>query len=566
MKILVIGYYISLIAFGISNSFGISLQSEFSLMQVDPGDTLLNNYFMEHTFKFLFDPKYTARLWSPTFFYPYREVLAFSDNLFGTFPLYAMFRLISEPTVAFVLWEISLSILNFSSLTYILRKLKVHPILSGWGGFLFAFGMFRTAKINHPQLLPQFITPITVYMTWIFLKNPSIKILIYCLLLLYWQILSGVYLGWFLCFGTLIFLIATLTLSHEIRKKLFSFLRKDIKKIITIFLCWLILNLLTFFPYIKAKLILGSRSYDEVKLMIPRIQSWFSAPFESNWFQWIGWISKDLPARGEHFMFPGIIMTILSIFFLSLLIKSKKQNSKLDIQTACLSTFLIIFCLSMYWPFIDISLWHFVYIFIPGASVIRAVARIWSITHVYLIIGILVYLNSFLKNQNFCPKKLKYFLILGISILGVYEQSFFKLAHFQKEIWFKEVSEIVEIISASQCSSFYLYLNPQKPPFENHMLAMWSGLYSNIPTINGYSGNSPKSYQGDNQTMSVQELREWLFLINRNSYQNFIHGDVCLVKPKILQSFDSLELKNRVSEETMLVNTSENFLIYKLNK
>jgi len=75
--------YVFVCILGVLITFYPTLLSGFSFMQ-GSRDTRLNNYFLEHSFQTTFNKNYIGKLWSPTFFYPYKEVLAFSDNLFGS--------------------------------------------------------------------------------------------------------------------------------------------------------------------------------------------------------------------------------------------------------------------------------------------------------------------------------------------------------------------------------------------------------------------------------------------------------------------------------------------------
>jgi hypothetical protein len=63
---------------GLAMAFHPTLLSGFSRLQTDLGDTRLNNYLLEHGWRWLSgDPD--VRLWHPTFFYPAPNALAYSD-------------------------------------------------------------------------------------------------------------------------------------------------------------------------------------------------------------------------------------------------------------------------------------------------------------------------------------------------------------------------------------------------------------------------------------------------------------------------------------------------------
>ncbi|HEY9667273.1 MAG TPA: hypothetical protein V6C91_10745, partial [Coleofasciculaceae cyanobacterium] len=289
-----------------------TLFSKFSFIQTDPGDTRLVNYFLEHSFQLLVNREYVGGLWSPAFFYPYEKVLTFSENLFGAAPIYWLFRAFVSSDLAFQLWTIAVCILNFASFAVLLRKYRVGHILCALGAFLFAFSIPRIGQLAHPQLLPQFFTPIAFWVIWDFVKQPTRKRLTLLLMLIYLQVLAGVYLGWFLLFSLFIFFSVAYPLDREARSKILNYWRSDRKAIIGITLGWVILMVLTFLPYLEAKATFGSRPYSEVDLLLPRIASWFSVPPGSLWSPVLAWVSKDLPLVWEHYMFAGLVLIVLT--------------------------------------------------------------------------------------------------------------------------------------------------------------------------------------------------------------------------------------------------------------
>jgi hypothetical protein len=204
-RFLVFLLYAFICIVGVIISFYPTLLSGFTYMQTDPGDSVLNNYFLEHSFQLLTNRDYIGSLWSPGFFYPYQQVLAFSDNLFGAAPIYWLFRAFFSSDIAFQLWMIAVTILCFVSFAFLMYRYRVNPVLGALGAFLFAFSMPRIAQLTHQQLLPQFFTPLVFLVLWDFVKQPTTKRLILLLLLIYLQVLSGIYLGWFLIFSLLIF-------------------------------------------------------------------------------------------------------------------------------------------------------------------------------------------------------------------------------------------------------------------------------------------------------------------------------------------------------------------------
>src|SRR5262245_7215335 len=130
------------------------LRSGFRLMPTDPGDSRLNNYLLEHGYRWI---QGSAELWNPAIFFPVRGTFAYGDVLLGAAPIYWTLRAIGfEPDTAFQLWIAGCLALDYAACwLWLSRGLGLAAISSAGGAFLFAFGSARIAQLNHQQLLPQ---------------------------------------------------------------------------------------------------------------------------------------------------------------------------------------------------------------------------------------------------------------------------------------------------------------------------------------------------------------------------------------------------------------------------
>ena len=556
--------YIASCLTGIFMMFYPMLISNFDRMQTDTGDTRLNNYFLEHSFQFVFNHSYLGGLWSPKFFFPYKEVLAFSDNLFGSAPMYWLFRFFSSSDIAFQLWMIAVSVLNFITFSVLMRKFKVNHLLSTLAAFLFAFGLPRITKIGHQQLLPQFFTPLAFIALWNFIKKPSNVKLAILLLLTYLQLLAGVYLGWFWIFSLFLFLGLVITLDKETRYRLLNYWSNNKKGVVGIVLIWLVTTVVTFLPYVRARFVFGQRSYAEVDTMIPRLASWFSPPDNSLWNPILGSFSKDIPMIGEHHLFMGFILIFLTGISVFVFLRKKSIFNESDhtlLIKICFLTFSAIFILSIRLPF-GVSLWSIIYALVPGASVIRAVSRIWTVAYFYLLIATFVCFDTIFKSLylHIKSKWLNLILIL-IFVLGVAEQSVAKLPSYEKEPFLVEVHEIRDLIK-NNCAIAYVIPNVSKDnkfwdELNGNMQAMWAGIEANVPVINGYSGNVPPQYSLNTfEKFNISEVSKWLNIYNLNST-----GKLCIVVNNAVRFKDSsLEIPNDTN--TVIRYDSKNFSNY----
>jgi len=543
------GFYLIVCSIGTLAMFYPTLLSGFSRMQSYPADTRLNNYILEHSFQFVFNPSYTKDFWSATFFYPTKNTIALTENLLGTTPIYWLARLFSSPETSFQIWMIAVTILNFLSLVFLLRQLKVNPILAALGGFVFAFGMTRIGQINHEQLLVQFLTPIAFLFLWNFFRHPTVRSVGLFLLFTYLQMLSGIYLGWLFLFSVLILFPVTLYFDSFLTLRLFKFFKRDWKASLSIFLAWLLFTVLLFLPYLKVSRAFGGRSFEEVATMLPRLSSWFFPPAGTLWDFLRPGILQNLPMPWEHQLFIGIIFNLLagfSVYCLRFQANAINRERSLLIKV-CLTTALILFILSL--SVADWSLWRIVYALIPGATAIRSVTRIGLIIDFYLIIATLVCFDSFIKTM-IRTQKSRIAISTLICLAGILEQVSFDLPSFEKSPLLAAEVEVQTLIS-SGCNVAYISMSRTTFPVESSIqqfyatwstpenvlpspsdtfsdfqqtAAMWIGMKSSVPVINGRSGFLPQNYPNPYAPPKIAELVQWL----GDRYQ----GTLCFVSDK----------------------------------
>ena len=109
--------------------------SQFQMMPGNIGDARLNNYFLENIYQYVFG--HAPSLTHLSFFYPFPYVLGFSDNLFGSSPVYLLARaLTQQPETAFQLWYFFGFVVNFAACYFALRRLDVGSIGSAFGALI----------------------------------------------------------------------------------------------------------------------------------------------------------------------------------------------------------------------------------------------------------------------------------------------------------------------------------------------------------------------------------------------------------------------------------------------
>jgi hypothetical protein len=507
--------YALVLAAGLGSAFQPTLASRFALLQTDPGDAVFINYVLEHYVQLATRPGYVGSLWSPPFFHPAKEVLAYSENVMGVAPIYAALRAAGPPMLAYQWLLLVLLALTAACMLLLLRRLGVSPALAALGAFCFAFGMWRVAQIGHPQLLAACWSPLALLAVHRLFAAPTRAAFTDLLLLLYLQILSGIYLGWFLLLGFALFIPLYVWLDRAARPRLAAFCRGHALFLAAAALGWLVATYLTLRPYLAAGGLLGYRSWDVVRVFLPRLQSWLAVPEGSVYSRFLRPFPPGTPAVWEHYLFPGFVVLALGIASAAYLARRREDGEPeadgagRPFLLACWGTALALGLLSFYLPVGGhaVSLWRIVYRVVPGAGAIRAVGRISTVVYLFGLVAACAGADAALRRLRLRP--LGQASLAGlILVAGMAEQRVSDPPAFEKRSFRVQVERLRAAIPPG-CPSFYAPLRPGQPFFVSQLAAMWAGLEANVPTVNGYSGNSPPGYPNPTRTMSDAELRLW---------------------------------------------------------
>ena len=358
-------------------------------MPGDLGDARLNNLFLEHFFRWLtrLDPDY----WNATFFYPYQKTIAFSDNLLGSAPFYAVFRLIGLDQVsAYQGWYILGYGFNFAAAAYVLGRLKLKPLAVGAGAFFFTFGLPLLAQENHAQLLYRFGIPLACYLLWRFYEAPRLRYLVGVGFWLVWQFYLTIYNGIFLLLllAALVVLLSFCVPAQSIRQRLLLWPQRVKQAWLQAPIIGKMLALLAIValgaafaglirPYYWVSRVYGfSRSWDVVSTMLPNWRSYFLADRSLLWNSTS--LFSGMPARHEQQLFPGI--AVLALVVLGIAGRFKTKNHRLAWLHFLAAALLVVLTLEIR----GASLYRFIWQ-IPGMNSLRAVTRVqlvvmWPLT------------------------------------------------------------------------------------------------------------------------------------------------------------------------------------------
>jgi hypothetical protein len=108
------------------------------------------------------------------------------------------------------------------------------------------------------------------------------------------------------------------------------------------------------------------------------------------------------------------------------------------------------------------------------------------------------------------------------------------LPSFEKAPLAKEITEIRELMKQG-CDIAYVSLHPQRFFVVEQISAMWAGIESNVPVVNGYSGLAPPKYGDNSKLMNTAQVVNWLEVNSRDN-----SGRLCMIYYYSLEKRDTL--------------------------
>ena len=497
--------------------------SGFSLIPGDLGDNRFNNYVLEHFYRWItgLDPTY----WSASFFYPFPNTIAFSDNLLGSAVFYAFFRRIGlDRETAFQAWYIFGFFLNYVAAFYVLKKLGFKSLAVGAGAFFFSFGLPLWGQQGHAQLIYRFAVPLACYFLWEFSERPKFWKLIFMGFCIVWQFYLSIYNGIFLVMllAVMVALIPFFALKQSGLNWLLFWPRRLIQtwqeasRIQRFYSLGLILgealgSFVILHPYYSVSKIYGfARQWSSIETMLPRLRSFFLADNSLIWGGLSGQIKGMGPFRWEHQLFPGLAVILLAL--IGLVWRPKSENRRI----AWLAFWAMIVLLGITFDFRGFSFYR-LFITIPGLNSLRSVTRIVLVLMWSGAIFITYVIDALLHNQSGGRKK---YLQRGFTyiIIGMLLIESLAISHstFSKVDAQSRLSAIKNMIPAVILKDPILILSGTgKPNVENEIDAMLVAQDLGWPVLNGYSGNFPPSY---GVTNTCRVLPERIM-----SYMQFAH-------------------------------------------
>lgn len=499
--------------------------SGFEAMHGDLGDSRLLNLYAEHAYQYLTSP-WSRSFWSPTWqFFPVAKTFAYSDVFIGATGPYLLSRAAGfDPFFSFQLWWLSTTALNFAAFFYLARLLGFERLSSSVGAYCFSAGLPVISYLSHPQLLANYWTALffvfflKVHRTTI--KKQTISFAILAAVCLGMQFWSSIYLGWFVIFGCSIMFLFLFFLHP---RDVVAFIRQNFMAHFTFACVTGVVMAPLFYKYGEVLREMGGRSTDEVMLYVPTIEGFLLTSDSVVFYRWAhNFLKAKLVAPHESYMFVGLVPLIGLVFGVYRMWNRVRnghirqtKNVISTVDTSC--TVLVCTILLLAFRTQDgFSMWRYVLDVYPGASAIRAVGRISIFLMLPLSLLVCILLSPQEKTRKLKSQHLNPTSSLAgfFAALAVLETGNIANANYSKTISESAIKTLAQAIP-QECPMFYSRRLHIFDPV-SQLDAMWASILTNKPTINGYSGFSPKNYNAEKLDypgrVELEDVREWLKL------------------------------------------------------
>jgi len=477
---------------GIFVTFYPTLTSAFARLQTDPGDSRLNNFILEHHWRWLNGFPLHTNLWDSPFFYPTKNVLAYTDTLLSLAPVYWLWRSIGiSPEISFTLWMITLCIINYLIALILLRKVtRVSWMAANFGAYLISFGSSRIAQLGHQQLLSHAYTLLAMYALFAIFSHDSASLanskkrswIVVFFLCFSAQFYAGYYYGYFLFLVVLIASIWAVSLARFRGNFLETMKANRLTWLVGALSAALILAPLAY-HYILVARDLGGWGPGSDRNGLAHLSSYFWLGGANLLYGWTQNLSlfATLPIPHEHQIGLGIVTTAILFWFMW---RYREQSWVLMI---ILVTVTILIAFTMFPG--RIRLWRIWYYSLPGIQGIRIMARIG----ILLLIPAGIALAMFVDRQRSHPKR--FLIVLLIGLVCCLEQ--LRFSHSYDRDLYRRRIELIEQQITNDCQAFFvseICTDQQKPAWPLQLDCMWASALKGVPTIIGYSGKFPDNY------------------------------------------------------------------------
>ena len=449
----------------------------------DPGDVRFVHYCIEHTWAWLTGHPLHRRFWDLPFFFPAPDTGAYSDVLLGVAPPYWLFRALgADPEGAYAGWLLVSTALNAAAATWLLRgALGVRWLAAATGGVLVAAGAPRIHLLNHPQLICTYWLLAAVGLLVVALRAPgtwrarAAWLLAGCAAAA--EAWSSYYLWWFLALALAIALAVGLLLKAT-RPGVLEALRRDWAAIAVAAGLSLLMVLPLLQGWWSVAHAVGLRDARDV--FLARGQSWLNIGPDSWWYGALVRRLTGLRYQTNEQQYGVGLLTLAAVAF-----GFWRARHRGGVVVSASPR-----CSSCFWRRRSgtgarprrgtwCTRWS------PGRGGFRAVPRVGLVVLVAWAAGLALAVDALARSRGR--------VAAALAVLCLLEQGV-AYVHFVPALDRERVDRIAREVPAG-CPAF-VYTPPPDgwPPWHAQIDALWVADVARVPTLNGYSGNSPPGW------------------------------------------------------------------------
>jgi hypothetical protein len=467
------------------------------LLPGDIGDARLNRFLLEHFFQVVTGgaDSFTA----PPLYYPWFDTIALSDTLWGTAPIYSLFRLMRfDPGQAFAAWFAVGFVLNYVSAFFVFRLFGLRSLGASAGAFLFSFGLPVLAQDGHAQLLYRFCVPWAVWALYRYMDTRDARFLSLTALAVAFQLLISFYIGVFLTLLLIAYIVvivferrpfaSMLALRNALRSFVPAMPRQGSAiTTATVAIAALAVLLIAALPYLQVvRLYHLHRFWFEITEMLPRPFSYLKA-VRSDFWSWVPSHLNPVPAAHEHQMFFGLVpVTCLGIALLSGRVRAADRLLRQSLYALAILVLLTL-------KFNGVTI-YVLLATLPGLSAIRAVTRIVLV----MIFPVALVMGSVLDLGWVARSRRPYLVpvVLAACLFLVLEAIMIRRSTSTIQEWDHRLEALrAETATPIGAGSILVVANQKdRPDWMRELDAMVLAQSLKATTMNGYSGNNPTGW------------------------------------------------------------------------
>jgi hypothetical protein len=473
----------------------------------DLGDARFNNYILEHDYRFFTGQ--TESYWDAPLMYPFKNTIAFSDNLLGSAPIYALFRTMgSDREMAFQLWLLSLFAINFMCCYWALNKWSSNVVMASVGAYIFAFSILLASNIYNVQTYPRFVVPLVFYWTWRYFDSKQLKYFAFLIFGIVFQFYCGIYLGFLLVFTLMFFTIGYFVVYRDFQ--VFTLLKSSRRLILHVVV--VILAAGSFYPlmkpYIDISNIISPPPYEAIFPTIPTWRSYFFTSKAPVFWNSLSDHGTVLQWFWCHYLFIGALPWI-GLGFLPVVLFSKRTSREVKRKLLFITLGLLL-CFVSCLNIDGFSLYKYFYE-LPGFASMRSMNRIINI-EVFLFIMVLFFVFNELKNYNVVFRIVVWILPVVVILDNLIDPE--QVMRYDKDVSLQRVENVRSEIEAVWDDK-HVAVAYSVDSIENvdrvalHLDVMLATQEMGVPSVNAYSGHSPGEFVQFFESTSDTALQKW---------------------------------------------------------